>query len=130
MTPYYKDTLNQSYPLYYYSNETGFTDTWIYTNEGILFSDEFFDGREYQLKVISERPFFYESPFETTLSASITYQLESISEEVFFYRKTLVAQQNSGFDPFAQPVQVYGNINGGFGIFGGITKSTVTFKLK
>ena len=125
------DTSNDSWPLYYYSDESQFTDSWIYTADGIMFSDEFFDGREYTLTIISEKPFVYDyNPFETILSASIQYQLESISEEVYLYKKSLEEQNFANYDPFAQPVQVFNNITGGFGIFGGSTKSYRTFVLR
>jgi len=124
------DTSNDSWQLYYYSNESQFTDSWIYTPDGIMFSDEFFDGREYTLSIISERPYIYDNPFEMVLSASIQYELESISEDVYLYKKSLEAQNQSNFDPFAQPVQVFNNINGGFGIFGGTTKSTQILRIR
>jgi hypothetical protein len=124
------DTINASWQLYYYSNESQFTDTWIYTSDGIVFSDEFFDGREYTLSIISEKPYIYDNPFEMILSASIQYELESISEDVYLYKKSLEAQNLTSFDPFAQPVQVYNNISGGFGIFGGTSKSVETLILR
>jgi hypothetical protein len=126
----FADTISSSWPLYYYSNESQFTDTWIYTADGIVFSDELFDGKTYNLTIISEKPYLFNNEFETVISAELQYELESVSEEVFLYKKSLEEQNFANYDPFAQPVQVFNNITGGFGIFGGSTKSYRTFVLR
>lgn len=46
-------------------------------------------------------------------------KVSSLSEDLYKYKVTYANYLQTQGDPFAQPVQVYSNINEGFGIFGG-----------
>jgi hypothetical protein len=52
-------------------------------------------------------------------STIIVVSLMSLSEDYFKYKLSLEKYQETAGDPFAQPVQVYSNVENGFGIFGG-----------
>ena len=77
--------------------------------------DKLFDGQTKTLKFFSSLFQFEQNdaPIEVVLYAS--------SEESYLYRRTLNLAGSVQDNPFAQPVQVYTNIDKGFGIFGGIT---------
>lgn len=126
----FADTFSVTYPLYFYNNDNGFTETWIYGLDGFYFSDDFFTGSQTRLTFFSEKPYGFNSPFEEVLNMDIVILLKSVSEEVYLYQRSLTSQQQTNFDPFAQPVQVYNNINQGFGIFGGVSQSSYTLKIK
>ncbi len=124
-------SIQESYPLYYFSEESEFTDNLVYTFDAIYFSDDLFDGQTYQLKVNVERPYLYEEPpFFIVNSAQIDYRLKSISEELYLYERSRTEQSFSSFDPFAQPAQVFSNIENGFGIFAGYSTDTYSIVLK
>jgi hypothetical protein len=57
-----------------------------------------------------------------------TVQMRTLSDAYSQYRTTSVKQQETYNDPFAQPIQVYNNINNGVGIFAGYSRLTYTFK--
>ncbi len=42
----------------------------------------------------------------------------------YLYRRSIDDYENAQGDPFAEPVQVYSNIENGYGIFAGFSKST------
>ena len=52
-----------------------------------------------------------------TLTLSI--YLHNISKSYYYYRISLELYQNASGNPFAQPVQVFSNIENGFGVFAG-----------
>lgn len=77
----------------------------------INFSDELFDGQSVTLVVYVPDTRDYDDFLEIRLS--------SFSEELYRYSKTYAAYQNTFGNPFAQPVQVSNNVEGGFGLFAG-----------
>lgn len=50
------------------------------------------------------------------------------SEEYFYFSKSYDLYQSTNGDPFAQPVQIYSNVNGGIGIFAGYFPSVLRVK--
>jgi hypothetical protein len=69
------------------------------------------------------------SGFEYLLSdtVKVDVNLEQISPEFYTYVVSSEAYQRSHRNPFSEPVQVYTNIQGGFGIFSSYTVNTRTF---
>lgn len=77
----------------------------------LRFSDEHFDGKKMNLVVRS---------FGALESWSeLRIVLRSVSDEYYKYQSTLALQRSTADNPFAQPVNVFSNIQGGFGIFTG-----------
>jgi hypothetical protein len=89
----------------------------------IFFDDQFFNGREYTVELgWSDSEASYEmSPDGHRFAIT----LWSVSEEYYKYRLTLQKQKDQMKDPFAQPVQVYNNIENGFGAFGAYSQSQI-----
>lgn len=113
------DTIEERYPIYVYPEETSFVSTLTDTDNGVIFSDDLFDGRPYGYQFEISDPLAFPNPFETNLSVRFVLELRSLSEGYYQYQKSYREQQFTNFDPFAQPVQVYGNIENGFGVFTG-----------
>lgn len=86
----------------------------------VFFTDEFFNGKSYSIEI--------ETSYLNTYGYKIKYigYLYSLSEENYKYRKSLAVYKNSRDNPFAEPVQVFNNIEGGFGIFAGESVKTDT----
>jgi Domain of unknown function (DUF4249) len=89
-----------------------------YRIEQIL-ADTFFNGEHYVISVRIQGQFVFQP------GASIEAVLTSMSEPYYKYLTTYNLQQSTQGDPFAQPVQVYNNIQNGFGIFAGYNQSVV-----
>ncbi|CAG5077753.1 DUF4249 domain-containing protein [Parvicella tangerina] len=87
----------------------------------VFFSDELFDGETKTLVVYVEDTRDYDDYIEIRMT-SITQELER-------YARTQNAYENNYGNPFAQPVQVYSNVEGGFGIFAGyqVSRKKITF---
>lgn len=87
-----------------------------------VFSDEQFENSLKSLDVISNNPFGYGG----TDSVSLQYTLTSINYDSYLYYKTKLVQLAS--DPtFSEPSKIYTNINNGYGIFGSVSGSKISF---
>lgn len=81
----------------------------------LLFSDRLFDGQNQRFSVRLD----YFQP-----SVSLVLRLSSISEDYYQYSRTLQRYDYAEGDPFAEPVQVFTNMNGNaLGIWGGSSTS-------
>lgn len=108
----------------YYNSEYYFETSEIYTQNGyadidgaksgsiFLFSDASFNGSQCSFTGKT-----YMHP-ESIDSVIVVVGLHALSEDYFKYKLSLEKYNETAGDPFAQPVQVYSNIENGFGIFG------------
>lgn len=102
--------------------------------EGIVFSDKIINGQKYGLAVTVDanafgRPFSNDTPTADGIPypdhiKTIYFRLYSITEEYYRYIKTLNKYNANYTNPLADPVLVYSNINGGYGIFAGASISS------
>jgi hypothetical protein len=87
-----------------------------------LFNDLLFNGQNKTLEL--------EIPYENWSGSEDGYDwsyqtltlrlyLHNISISYYYYRTSLELFQNASGNPFAQPVQVFSNVENGFGIFAG-----------
>jgi hypothetical protein len=88
----------------------------------IFFKDEFFNGKTYTIDV--NAAYVDDYAYKLKLIA----ELYTLSEANYKYRKSLAKFYDSSGNPFAEPVQVFNNIEGGYGIFGGqnVHRDTIT----
>lgn len=106
-------------PMYIRSDDValGLED---YTDQ-VVFSDELFDGDERTVVIYVEDTRAWDDFIEVRMT-SITQELER------YVRSHTAYERNFG-NPFSQPVQVFSNIEGGFGIFTGyqVSRKKITF---
>ena len=95
--------------------------------EGV-FTDVLFDGKSYQLKfdmhvwmTLDEEynPEFFQLPI----------RLEHLSKEYYYYLNTCDQGDEVAFQIYAEPIQTYTNVNGGYGIVAGRTAETLWYAL-
>ena len=87
-----------------------------------LFNDLLFNGQNKALEL--EIPYENYSGIEVGYewiykTLSVRVYLHNISKSYYYYRTSLELYQGASGNPFAQPVQVYSNIENGFGVFAG-----------
>lgn len=88
-------------------------------NSIMLFSDASFNGQSVSFSASN-----YIGEYEDTTYVVAT--ISSVSEDFYKYNITLANYEATQGSPFAQPVQVYSNIENGFGIFGGYSSYSDT----
>jgi len=112
--------------LYVYSSDPNtISDDWGLSN-GILVNDEILNGQDYFLKFFaySSSYYYYDEygnyvPDENVISINYIVYLNSVSEDYYLYYKSLSKHLIAQDEFFMEPVQVYTNIENGFGIFAG-----------
>jgi len=103
------------------------------TNTYHIFSDELFNGKEYALKfrsydyIAEYLPEYYHvnENHITKKSQYITLQTISKSYYLFLKSKDMSGSEN----PFAEPVQIHSNVEGGCGILGSYNCKTYSLEL-
>lgn len=91
------------------------------TNDGILFSDQLFDGKKY-----SFRGQMLSWSIQSADSALVFFKLHSISESYYKYLKSRQKHYETKDNYLAVPVIVYSNVDGGAGFFGGYSTDVYT----
>lgn len=82
-----------------------------YYGETLLFSDEIFNGKSYMLN--------FKTNDYSTDTEELIVTLKSLDEARYRYLRSKELQNWNEGNPFAEPVNVYNNIENGYGIFGG-----------
>lgn len=63
-------------------------------------------------------------------TASVIVNLMSVDQAYYQYEEAIIRQRRSRNNPFAEPVLIPSNIQGGIGCFGGYNNETLTLKIK
>lgn len=90
------------------NNSNPFGDNNEYFYDDAFFTDSAFNGENITL----ELSVYY-------VQTNFTLQFLNCSEAYYLYKRTLLNYYQNNDNPFAQPVQIYSNIEGGLGIFAG-----------
>lgn len=101
------------YNRYFYTgsnNDTAYSNS--YSN---LFSDKGSDGR-----IFNQNFEVYKSPFNMGSDGGELYLIHASKEYYLFHTK--LTDAGNGGNPFSEPVQMYSNINGGYGVFAGFNQ--------
>jgi len=103
------------YELSVYSYDPiAFADDW-YLEKGIIFNDEVINGKEYTLQFRG-----YKNFYDDVEEHSVYYiRFYTVTKEFYQYYISLAKHINAQDEFFMEPVQVYSNIENGFGIFAG-----------
>ena len=88
-----------------------------------LLDDNLFNGKNhvFRMRLRSYR-------FNQQESTRVRVILQSVTESYYRYFATQSLQNNTSGDPFAQPVQVFTNVENGLGIFAGYSTSVIELK--
>ncbi|MEN8227490.1 MAG: DUF4249 domain-containing protein [Bacteroidota bacterium] len=92
------------------------------TQDGILFSDQLIDGKEYSVRVTT-----WTDNMMSADSAIVEVRLHSISESYYKYLKSRQNHYESVDDYLSVPVIVYTNVEGGTGFLGGYSTDVYSF---
>lgn len=99
------------------------------TNDYNIFPDDYFKGKEYTIQFFINNYNYGNNPYpggyggnETTktIYKRRIIHVQQLSKDLFNYLKYLKLYEFYHDNPFAEPVPVYSNVNGGVGIFAGL----------
>jgi len=132
MEPVIYDTVHRLLETYLSSDDPLFTDNDLLDSDGyfygssLIFSDETFNGRNYRIE------FQYQGSSGFSEDGSLKYMvfLRSLNREQYLYTRSLQLQRETEGNPFAEPVPVFNNVVGGYGIFTGFSQHAETIVLE
>lgn len=93
-----------------------FMDETSYSGYDALFSDVLFNGETKQIELS-----LY--VWEKDALSSLKVELRNVSESYYYYYRSVSLHQMNEGNPFAEPVQVYSNVENGLGVFTAYNKS-------
>ncbi len=99
--------------IYFNSNDP-VIESWVSGGYGFIFSDKLFNGSNIDFNIYLEKYMLYD--LDTNV---LHFNVNSISEDFYLYAATYNSHMEAQNDPFTEPVQVYSNIENGYGIFAG-----------
>lgn len=105
------------YPIEFFSQNAALDNSsFKITPTSISFTDEIFNGSLFTFDILIDD--FYFSGEKMKIQ-SIYISMSKISQEYYWYETSYQAYLSAQYNLFAQPVQVYTNIENGLGIFAG-----------
>lgn len=93
-------------------------------NGAIILDDKLFEGKEAKIDFLTSSNYM-----EVSDEGEVYFELKSISNSYYDFQSTYGLQDWNDGDPFAQPVQVYSNIENGIGIFMTGNISSISLKV-
>ena len=94
--------------------------------DAFTFSDDIINGKSYTFRFQPDGGYFNNRSDENRY----VIVLRTISEEQYLYFSSVQLQNEAYGNPFAEPTQVYNNIENGFGIFAGYSSDQVVLDLE
>ncbi|UFH55606.1 DUF4249 domain-containing protein [Spirosoma sp. KNUC1025] len=110
-------------------NESYSTLSFDDDNRG-LFDDAGVDGREKVSGKAYLTPSATNNFYNQYKTASVTVNLMSVDQSFYRFQEAVIRQRRSRNNPFAEPVLIPSNIEGGLGCFAGYNNATKTLTLK
>jgi hypothetical protein len=103
--------------------------TSLTSNTFNIFTDDSFNGKEYSLafSIQDDRYVYYPGHYKTIPKKEVYINLQSISKSYYLYLQTRASIKINSF--FAEPVQVFNNVDGGIGIMGSYTSNIIKIVL-
>jgi hypothetical protein len=98
--------------VYYSLRNITLENVSTYTDEGQIFDDRLFNGENYPVDIVFDK-------YSIHNTDSLLLKVHSLSEAYYNYLKRFELKSNTSGNPFAEPVQMFTNINCGRGIFAG-----------
>lgn len=114
---YYTPTLMPN-PIF--ENSTAFHHQNIFHGYS-FFSDKFIDGTHFSIQYT----LLINGAERIPPSTQYTFPLYSTSKDFYIYNMSRLLYEDSRYDANSNPVTIYSNVVGGYGIFFGLSKSTI-----
>lgn len=111
---YYYDAIRQSFETFDLNNNEFINSQATKTDDGFIFGDESFSGSNITIDV--EVPFGFvddNAPFKFYV------KLEALNRDLSLYEQSREIYRQARGGLFSEPVDLYSNISGGLGVFGG-----------
>ncbi len=119
--PVWYNMQNQNDNLTYFSFSSLFS--------GVVFNDVFFDGTEKTLIVNIDTWALFDDYAQDLPQSPLYVHLYSLSEDAYEFISTYTKYQEAISNPFAEPVNIYTNVQNGLGLFAGVYAETDSLEI-
>ena len=122
-TQYWEVDFNSNHVIFDGGDSPGFN-----SDAGEVFNDDLFDGGTIEISINFEVSINEYNLENFQLDDAFFYiEVRSLSEEYYQYILTTTLQKSITEDPFAEPVQIFSNVENGLGVFGGYNVESFEF---
>lgn len=120
------------FPMYYDLQQL--SDDYQYfnlnaTTQGYLITDALFNGMEYVIKTNIQTWDFEDIFYDPFLEPIIYVHLYTFNKDVYKFAKSYNMYQDAASNPFAEPVNIFSNVQNGLGLFASYSCSSFAFNL-
>lgn len=126
-----EDTIYTIYDLYFYSDDAAVSngefafDEGGYYAEKLAFSDNLFNGKKYTFKFSTTSYHAWQAEED---SMGFYLHVKTIDRARYLYYRSKELQYMNEGNPFAEPANVFNNVENGYGIFGSYNANVYLFK--
>ncbi len=121
---YYSDRWFSGDPVFNEGDVMEVFDDYVYSNG--LFTDELINGKNYTFSFASHGNF--EIHTDVGEYVRVIVSIDNLSKGLYLYYRSREEHAYAKDDPFAEPVPVFSNVEGGLGIFGSRSSSDIQGK--
>ena len=108
----------KSNDLLFYDSDLVKPYGYIPANFSNVFDDELLNGKEYEITVESRMR------GESEITPYVILELQQLSPDLYYYLKDIEVFRISDFDLYTNPIQIWSNVKGGWGVLGAMTYDT------
>ncbi len=122
-----EDSLSQGERITYFVQPSSEDLLFEDSDDRLVFTDDLFEGREYEINFSIYLPYseMVHQGVDFDPDYQIQIEIRTTSETYYNYHRTVGLQSRVDGDPFSQPVQIFSNIENGFGIFAGYQSTLI-----
>ena len=99
-------------------------------SDRIIFDDRLFEGSDFNMIFTLFSPVFVRDEDDVDSDAKLTVLVNRLSESYYNYLTSTELQRWLEGDPFAEPVQIYSNVENGLGFVGSLNSLTLEIPLE
>ncbi|MBQ4916844.1 MAG: DUF4249 domain-containing protein [Muribaculaceae bacterium] len=105
--------------MIFYDSDLTKSYGWLPANFSNVFDDELINGKEYEITVETRMrgKCLLAEPY-------VILELQHLSPDLYYYLKDIEIFRISDFDLYTNPIQIWSNVKGGWGVFGAMTYDT------
>ncbi len=126
--PTYYKKLKYHFDLFIETEDPIVKESYWESTNGLIVSDKTFDGNSKKISLKIHYNNYPNPDVEPTTLDTILLNIKGITKDYYNFLISKTQFDNSNDNPFAEPVNIYNNIENGYGLFSAETNKTIIIK--